>query len=109
MNDHRPRRPAPPLPPGITLDMVKAWKRMMKGEPIRFEANPLMCFKLVSVIQFALRSEAIEDDMRRDVEAFARSMQAALAHDNAEAGRMLEQGWHREYDVPIEGKQQGEQ
>lgn len=82
-----------------TPEMMTVFRQMRDGTHIDIGVNPLLTFYLVSTLQMALRNPNFPATLAEQMELLASGLQAALGKVYPLAGKMLEFGWHPEFDV----------
>ncbi|HEY9651482.1 MAG TPA: hypothetical protein V6C95_12515 [Coleofasciculaceae cyanobacterium] len=81
--------------------------KLAKLPTANLEVDAVHGFLVVCYIQLACGHPEAPKDTNKRMEIFARTIQSALASRLPEVDPLLEQGWHREYDVPqVEAKQE---
>lgn len=70
-----------------------------KAPPILFELTPCEAFALTAQLQLALRHPANQGVSRQIVEQFIRTVQSQICTPGGALWRVMERGWHREFDV----------
>ena len=87
------------LPSEIAAMFGRLWPMT---SPIVVHLLPRDAWIVLGVIQFASRNPNISESHRTVMEHFGRAIQNRLAEIEPAGAPYMEQGWHPEFDVPIE-------